>query len=408
MFKKLRWKFMWLSTAILFAIISMVVGIMYYIASNTILLQTRILMEEIYENNGAIPGQWEFDSSQKPYLALGPESLYETRYYIATVGDAINISHMHIALKEAEAEKIAERIYKKRGDYGSIHISGGRTLNYLKKSTSEGTFMVILDSTSHYNFIRIITIYLSALWSAVLILYIILMGRYSGKLVRPFIENDEKQKRFITNASHELKTPLTVISSNTEMMEAMGGKSKWTESTRRQVVKLQNLIEDLVVLSRLDEMKDAVLTRALLSEITLETAESFRGVAEEKGITFTVDITDNVYAKTEERSYRQLVSILVDNAVKYCDKNGKTDVRLIPRGRGRGCVLTVSNTYEEGKNIEDYSRFFERFYREDASHNSARAGFGIGLSMAKEISERLGGSLRVSYSEDTISFELNL
>lgn len=393
---------------ILLAVISLVVGIMYYIASRTAMYQTRILMEEIYENSGAIPGQWEFDSSQKPYLALGPESLYETRYYTATVDNDINISHMHIALKEAEAKKIAERIYKKRNDYGSIHISGGRTLNYLKKSTSEGTFMVILDSTSRYNFIRVITVYLSALWSAVLILYIILMGRYSKKLIRPFVENDEKQKRFITNASHELKTPLTIISSNTEMMEAMGGKSKWTESTRRQVVRLQNLIEDLVVLSRLEEMEDAVLTRTLLSDITRETAESFRGVAEERGITFVTDIDGNVYAKTEERSYRQLVSILVDNAAKYCDKNGEIGVRLVPHGRGRGARLTISNTYEEGKSIDDYSRFFERFYREDTSHNSARAGFGIGLSMAKEISERLGGNLRVSYSGTTISFELNL
>lgn len=399
---------MWLSTVILLAVISMVVGIMYFIASRTVLYETRILMEEIYENNGALPVQWEFDSEKSPLLALGPESLYETRYYTAIVDEEVSISHKHIVLKDDEAVKIAERIYKKRDDYGRLHILGGRTLNYLKKKTSDGTFIVILDSTSRYNFIRIITIYLSALWSAVLILYVILMGRYSQKLVRPFIENDEKQKRFITNASHELKTPLTVISSNTEMMEALGGKSKWTESTRRQVVRLQNLIEDLVVLSRLDEMKDAVLTKTLLSDITRETAESFRSVAKENGITFVTDITENVYAKTEERSYRQLVSILADNAVKYCDKNGEATVRLTPRSRGKGAVLTVSNTYEEGKNIDDYSRFFERFYREDASHNSARSGFGIGLSMAGEISERLGGSLRVSYSGNTISFELSI
>jgi signal transduction histidine kinase len=408
MFKKLRRKFMWMSTVILFLVISLVVCIMYRIASGTIMSQTRILMEEILDNDGSLPVQWEFDSDKRIYLALSPESLYETRYYTALINDTeVSIDHMHIAMKEDEAEHIAERIYKKRKDYGSLYVSGGRTVNYMKKPTDDGTFIVVLDCTSRYNLIRVITIYLSALWFAVLILYIVFMGRYSQKLIKPFIENDEKQKRFITNASHELKTPLAVISSNTEMIETMGGKSKWTESTRRQVGKLQNLIEDLVVLSRLDEMQDIVLARTDLSVITNETAESFRSVAEDSGRTFISEINPDVYAMAEKRSYQQLVSILMDNASKYCDKDGEIRVALTARSRGKGARLTVSNTYAEGKDV-DYSRFFERFYREDASHNSSLAGFGIGLSMGKEIAERLGGDLKVSYSGDTISFEISL
>ena len=93
----------------------------------------------------------------------------------------------------------------------------------------------------------------------------------------------------------------------------------------------------------------------------------------------------------------------MDNAVKYCDDGGSVRVTLTPRSRGKGARLTVSNTYADGKNV-DYSKFFERFYREDASHNSAKAGFGIGLSMGKEIAERLGGRLRVTYAGEEISF----
>lgn len=409
MFKKLRWKFMWMSTVILIVVITLVVGIMYNIASGTIMSQTKILMEEILDNDGDIPGLWDYDSSEKPYLALNEESIYETRYYTALIdNEDVSISNMHIAIKEDDARHIAKRIYKKNKDYGSVHDPIGRTMNYMKKKLDDGsTFIVILDCTSRYSLIKVITMYLYALWLTVLVLYIIIMSRYSKKLIKPFIENDERQKRFITNASHELKTPLAVISSNTEMMETLGGKSKWTESTRRQVGRLQSLIEDLVVLSRLDEMQELVLTKTDLSFITNESAESFRRVIEDSGRSLITQIDQDVNVMAEKRSYQQLVSILMDNASKYCDEGGEIHISLSAHNRGKGARLTVANTYVEGKNV-DYSRFFERFYREDESHNSKTAGFGIGLSMGKEIADRLGGDLKAGYNGNMIFFELSI
>ena len=102
-----------------------------------------------------------------------------------------------------------------------------------------------------------------------------------------------------------------------------------------------------------------------------------------------------------------MISILLDNAVKYCDENGTITVKLETRSHGKGARIAVSNTYKEGKDI-DTSRFFERFYRQDESHNSEKSGFGIGLSMAKEIVERMKGKLKVSTSNDIISFEVDL
>ena len=409
MFKKLRWKFMWMSTLILFMVISAVLFIVYRTSSVTIMSQTRILMEEILENDGELPVAWDFELIKRPFLALNPESIYETRYFTAVVNEnSVSISHMHMAMKEEDAVKIAKGVYMRRRLYGSISEDSNRMINYIKKNKTDGSvFIVVLDSTSRYDLIRVVTIYLAALWIFVLLLYIVIMGRYSKKIIQPFIENDERQKRFITNASHELKTPIAVISSNTEMMETIGGKSKWTESTRRQVDKMKNLIEDLVVLSRLDEMQDIPLSDVELSAVTSETAESFRNVIEDSGRSFELSIDADVHAMSEKRSFQQLVSILLDNASKYCDKEGKIELKLSSNNHGRGARLTVSNTYAEGKNV-DYSRFFERFYREDASHNSAKSGFGIGLSMGKEIAERLGGKLRVGYSGDMISFILEI
>ena len=112
-------------------------------------------------------------------------------------------------------------------------------------------------------------------------------------------------------------------------------------------------------------------------------------------------------SRVNSSRFQQLVSILMDNAAKYCDESGDIEVSLSGKSRGKGVRLTVSNTYAEGKDV-DYSRFFERFYREDASHNSAKAGFGIGLSMGKEIAERMGGKLKVSYAGVMISFVVEL
>jgi signal transduction histidine kinase len=191
------------------------------------------------------------------------------------------------------------------------------------------------------------------------------------------------------------------------MMEAMGGKSKWTESTTRQTRRMTDLIEDLVVLTRLDEMKESDMSDVNLSETVRDISEPFRSPAENRGLTFSSDIPDGIHVKGDKRSLGQVTSILLDNAVKYCDDKGSVSVKLSAGSRGKGANIIVSNTYAEGKDL-DTSRFFERFYREDESHNSEKAGFGIGLSMAREITERMKGKIKVTYAGDMIYFTVEL
>ncbi len=191
------------------------------------------------------------------------------------------------------------------------------------------------------------------------------------------------------------------------MTEAINGKTKWTDSTKRQITRLQTLIEDLVVLARADEMKDADLTDVDFSAVVTEIAESFRSVAENSERGFASEIASDIHVRGDKRSLHHVMSVLVDNAVKYCDENGSIMIRLEKGARGKGARVTVSNTYAEGKNV-DVSRFFERFYRQDESHNSEKAGFDIGLSMAKEIVERMKGKLYADYSGDMISFTVEM
>ena len=409
MFKKLRWKFMWVSTLILLVVIITVMGTVYRIASATVTSQTRFLMEEILENGGSLSAPKKFNPQERPLLALNEESIYEIRYYITQIDEqGTRITHINIAIPEDKAIDIAESIYEKNKSFGSITISRNRKMNYLRQTQEDGsTLIIFLDTTSRYNLIRLVMAYMSCLWLIVLAVYVVVMGRYSGNLVRPFMENDERQKRFITNASHELKTPLAVILANTEMTEAVAGKTRWTESTKRQVGKLETLIGDLVVLSRLDEMHEITLTEMDLSALTSETIEPFRSVIESSGKKLNTGIVPGLHRKAEEQSFQQLVSILMDNAVKYCDEGGEIEVTLSGKEPGKAARLTVSNTYAAGKDL-DYSRFFERFYREDTSHNSAKTGFGIGLSMGKELAERTGGKLKVHYEDSMISFVFEL
>ena len=408
MFRKLQRKFLWGSALVLLLVIILVVGILFWITSNTVARQSEVFIGLILENDGRMPDRGEFAPQQATFLALNDESIRETRFVSVLIsGDSEQIvSKMIAVLSDDEAIGLARRAMESDCSSGRLNDNSPRILQFGKKTMEDGsTLVVIADSTSRYGLTRLIITYMAVLWSVVLALFVIVMSRYSRKLVKPFIENDERQKRFITNASHELKTPLAVIGANNELTEAISGRTKWTESTARQVQRLQRLIENLVALTRLDEMEEKALTVIDLSAAVLETVDPFRSVIESSGREYEFRIEQNVHVNGEKRTLQQITSILLDNAAKYCDEGGMVTVCLTRKGKG--AQLCVSNTYAEGKTA-DISRFFERFYRDDESHNSAKPGFGIGLSMAKEMAEKVRGKLNVSYTGETITFSVDI
>ena len=230
----------------------------------------------------------------------------------------------------------------------------------------------------------------------------------SSLMIKPFVENYEKQRRFITNAGHELKTPLAIIAANNELIEMVAGESEWTKSTDDQVKRLTKLIDRLVSLARLEEQPDMVLKEVDFSAITQDAAADFKSVIVKDDKTLELDIQPDISVKAEEKALFEMVSILTDNANKYCDQNGTVKVQLDTVGhtrkRGR---LKISNTYAAGEDV-DYSRFFERFYREDESHNSQKKGYGIGLSMAQSIVKAFKGQINISYKNKLITFTVTI
>lgn len=361
---------------------------------------------------------------------ISPESQFDTRYFTVTInskGDVENIDTSKIASVSSEnAAQYAKKLWKsgKKGD-GKNGFS--ESFKYLTVGEGGSTMYIFLSCQRELSTIR--TYVLASVGISVFGLAVVFVMIYffSGKILKPVSESYEKQKRFITDASHEIKTPLTIIDANTEVIEMIEGENEWTSSTRKQVARLTSLTEKLVFLSRMDEEATKLeMLEFSLSDAILDTAEPFKAIARTKGKKLTIDVTDGILYTGDEKTIRQLVSILLDNAMKYSgcssasfekgninkknlnktnfnktnlNKTTQTqndcvttinpapeiEISLKPSGKNR--IITVWNTVDETANIKKgrQDMLFERFYRTDTSHNSKTGGFGIGLSAAHAI-----------------------
>ncbi len=276
-----------------------------------------------------------------------------------------------------------------------------------EKNAAGDAFLICIDyQEGVYNLLRLFSWSLVGLILALTVTYL-LVRAMSGRIVRPMIENSRRQQQFITNASHELKTPLAVIRSNTELQEMLNGESEWTQSTLKQVDRLNGLVQNLVMIARSQEQESSQgVEDTDISAIIEETAKPFDALAQTEKLQFTRSIAPDIHMVANGSSIRTLTSVLVDNAIKYCDAGGSVHVSLEAGHRGKGCLLSVSNFYAAGENV-DYTRFFERFYREDQSHHvdgPEKKGYGIGLSLAQNLCCLYGGTISVRWKDGVITF----
>ncbi len=236
-----------------------------------------------------------------------------------------------------------------------------------------------------------------------LVLLVILFA--SKRAIKPIVESYEKQRQFVTDAGHELKTPLTVISANSELARMLYGDSEWFDGIDRQVARMNRLVRSMITLARMDEEQKPDFAPFDLSDAVYDTAKSFEGLIHSQGKLITFDIQENISYTGEESGIRQVVSILLDNAVKYCDEKGKIAVRLFPSGNR--IRLQIINDYKNAQDC-DLSRVFERFYRADKARTSD-GSYGLGLSIAKSVVELHRGEIRaVSLAQERILFEVVL
>ena len=408
MFRKLRLRFIATASLAILIVLFSVVGVLNSARHVQTVDEINKILTLLSDNGGSFPSISKTTSELGDTVSV--DTLFQYRYFSAKMdhhGNIISLNSSNISdLTDQEVKEFLERISHSkdtRGDFSYHH----HTYSYMMSQTSRRSdLIVVLDSTNQFRD-NMALVHLSIWMSGIsFIFFVLVISIVSGKVIKPFIRNYERQRRFITNAGHELKTPLAIISANNELVELMNGESEWTKSTNDQVKRMTGLINSLVAMARLEEQPELVLTNVNFSDIARDAAEDFKGPVIKDGKEFVMDIQPNIHVKAEEKSLFELVTLLVDNANKYCDPAGKVSVTL-RKNRLSKAKLEISNTYTKGKDV-DYTKFFERFYREDESHNNKTSGYGIGLSMAQTMVKLFKGNISVNYKDDTITFVVSL
>ena len=327
---------------------------------------------------------------------MSPEMPYETRYFSVVLndsGEAVSVDTGRIAAVDTgTAVEYAQDIWQTGTEQGFLYA-----YRYFVQNSSSGVRVIFLDCGRSLQTFRNFLLSSLAVSVAGLIAVFLLLILLSARIVKPVSESYEKQKRFITNAGHEIKTPLTIIDADAEILEMDCGENEWIRDIRAQTKRLASLTNDLIFLSRMEEGTSHLQMLNLpFSDIVAETANSFQALAKTQQKTFRTNIAPMLTVCGDEKSLRQLVSILLDNAVKYTEINGKIDLAL--EKQGHQLRLSVTNTSGPMRR-EDLGRIFDRFYRLDESRNSQTGGYGIGLSIAQAIVNAHRGKITASSSD---------
>lgn len=352
---------------------------------------------DMLENGGGLAPMVElFGNKRNP---LSPEAPFESRFFTVIVdnnGNILGTKTDHIAaIGKEEAAEIASELFRKGKTEGIKDRYAFRAL------TGDGVITYIFIDHS-----RELDTFYSFLYSSILIsaaafiLVFIFVLIFSKIAIKPIAESYEKQKRFITDAGHELKTPLTVIRAANEVLEIENGENQWTKSIENQVKNLTELTNKLVILSRMSEEQGLHFSELCLSDMLSECIDGFEavGFSEDKEIISSIE--SNIKFRGDEKAIAQLFSVLTDNALKYSPKGSIIDISLKKSGKYTEIIFLNP---AENIPVGDNSVLFERFYRHDESRNSEKGGHGIGLAAAKAIVEAHKGKISAE-SPDGKSF----
>lgn len=400
MIKKLQRKFIAITMGSLLVVMLLMIGAINAISLFQMEKQINESLNFLSENQGKFP---ELDKGMHPRddnplfkYDMNEETPFKTRFFVVeffTDGTTKNIDTGHIAaVSSSEAEELATEVVNGNKDTGYDGI-----YKYKIVEQQDGYMVVFIDCRDKLqNASELLTISCIVALST-LILMFLFITIFSKRAIEPFIENAEKQKLFITDAGHEIKTPLAIISANADVLELMNGETEWTTSIRNQTVRLDKLVKNLLTLSKMDEESIKQVFREFnLSETVAKMAGPFEAVAETKNKKFYMNIQPDINLSGDESSIEQLVSTLVDNAVKYSNEEGTIKISLKVTKKGK--KLEIYNT-TQNLDVGNLDKLFDRFYRADSSRSRDTGGYGIGLSIAKSIVEAHHGKISVK-SED--------
>ncbi len=423
MIKTLRRRFIVIAVASVAIVLFIIIGAANILNYLNIVRSIDTRMQILADNIGAFSeelGRGPHDKLRDDMIPFGrgerkdffmdgitEEFPYEARFFTVTIkgsGEVQSIDTDRIAaVKTEDAEKYALLAQERRQEKGFIN-----DYRYEVVDSDDGSRMYIFldcvkEMSSFRNFL-FVSVLISLLGLVLVFIMVLLLSKI---VMKPVAESYKKQKQFITDASHELKTPVAIIDANTEVIESESGESEWTKSIRKQTTRMTSLIEKMVFLSRMDEgVSTYEMENINVSSVFQEVAESFEVVAIKKNVKYDINIDEDAMLKGDSKTLAQMLSLLLDNAFKYTQEEGNVSIHFTSNGKGG--VLTVRNSVEEIE-IGKHNELFERFYRRDKSRNSKTGGFGIGLSVVRAIVENHKGKITAKSTDGkSIEFKVTL
>lgn len=416
MLKKMRWHFILAAMlAVFIMLVAVLAGINVWNYHTTAERADQRIQEIYGFESGKVPGMENSEENASQPVPPDifnrpddhdPEAPYTTRFFIVRLdeeGNVTDVSTDFIAsVTQTEAEEFAHKVLNEKRQVG--YYKNYRFQILAKKNDN---IVIFLNTTMELRSVRnvlLISCLVGVVCFLVVFLLVILLSK---RAMKPYIRNIERQKRFITDASHEIKTPLTSIATSVDVIEMEYGEDEWTRNIHKQTSKMSRMVADLVTLSRLDEENPFLeRTEFSLSDAVWEVAEPFASLAKAQGKKYSQRIEENLTLCGNPDATRQMISVLLDNAMKYSDENGtiRLDVYKV-HGKTK---IEVFNTcvLEETQNL---SRLFDRFYRPDNSRSRKTGGSGIGLSIAQAVAEAYGGKIKVSSKDGkSIMFQVTI
>ena len=403
MINKLKRKFILLSLTALLTLLVVIVAGMNVLNYNTVVREADMVLTMLSDNGGKFPDK--FGGGKDPFgmPPMSPEMPFESRFFSVwfdTAGNAVQTDVGHIAAIDREnAVSYGQKVLKKTRQAGFVD-----SFRYTKQTDNLGTRVIFLDCgrklDAFYSFLfaSLFVSRLGYLGVSVLIVF------FAGRVIRPIAQSYEKQKQFITDAGHEMKTPLTVISANADILQMEQGESESLRDIKQQTQRLAALTNELVYLSRMEETDNPLCKIAFpVSDLVAEAVHPFLAVAQSEEKEIVTDIQPTLTMNGDAGSVEKLTSILMNNALKYSPAGSVIFLGL--KLKGKQISLWVENKTENVLLPEQTEAVFDRFYRADSSRNSETGGHGIGLSVAKAIVTAHNGKITAKIKEEN-TFEI--
>ena len=397
MIKRLKKKFIILATASMLILMTILVGIMNIVNYSSVVTETDTILDVLsqpdapFGNHSELPDKPPQDIKDFIPHGMSPEVPYESRYFTAMVTKDGNIKETDfskiISVDKESVDGFIQKAVASKSERGFIG-----QFRYAKQTDDRMTRILFLDCGRKLDSFRTFmwTSMAVGLLGCVVVFVVFLFA--AGKIVRPIAESYEKQKRFITDAGHEIKTPLTIIGANLDLLESDLGENESLSDIRTQTKRLGVLTGDLVYLSKMEESENTLKKIAFpVSDLIAEAAQQFGAVAQAKNKEYRIGIEPNLTMCGSPDAIRHLTTILLDNAMKYSPDGGIVTLDVI--SRKKDLIISVFNTTVSPVSNENLSHLFDRFYRTDASRNSETGGHGIGLSIAQAITSAHGGKI---------------